>query len=151
MPGASRRYGLLLPHFGEQATRPRLMRAIQQAERYGFDSVWVRDHIVFHPHRMEPQDRTFIDPFIVLGMAAALTERITLGTASIVPHRHPIHTKFGGDDADRTAAGSCRAPIHALQTFHRAAKFSLPGQRRNAQAAIARGLPVQHDRRITGR
>ena len=90
-PG-TRSYGLLLPHFGEHVSRERLLRAGQEAERYGFDAVWVRDHLVFHPHRMEPRDRTFIEPFVALSLVAAVTERITLGTASIVPHRHPIHT-----------------------------------------------------------
>jgi alkanesulfonate monooxygenase SsuD/methylene tetrahydromethanopterin reductase-like flavin-dependent oxidoreductase (luciferase family) len=92
MPDYTRRYGLLLPHFGEHASRELLIHAAQQAERYGFDSVWVRDHSVFHPHRMEPQDRTLIETFVALSLVAANTERITLGTASLVPHRHPIHT-----------------------------------------------------------
>ena len=33
------------------------------ADRLGFDSLWVRDHLVFHPHGMEGTDRTFIEPF----------------------------------------------------------------------------------------
>jgi alkanesulfonate monooxygenase SsuD/methylene tetrahydromethanopterin reductase-like flavin-dependent oxidoreductase (luciferase family) len=41
---------------------------------------------------MEGTDRTFLEPFVVLSAVAAVTERITLGTGSIIPHRHPIYT-----------------------------------------------------------
>lgn len=83
-------YGVLLPHFGSQATRKRLVDGSRQIEKMGFDSVWVRDHIVFHPHEHEDQDRTHVDPMVVLGAIAAATDRITLGTATLIPHRHPI-------------------------------------------------------------
>ena len=43
-------YGLLLPHFGEEADRDKLLKGAQRAEELGFDSVWVRDHLVFEPH-----------------------------------------------------------------------------------------------------
>lgn len=87
-----RQYGLLLPHFGSEATRARMVEAAVQAEQYGFDSVWVRDHLVFHPHAYEDQDRTFIDPIVVLSAIAAVTSGIILATGSLIPHRHPIHT-----------------------------------------------------------
>src|SRR6478736_8692792 len=92
MPDTTRRYGLLLPHFGEQASRDRLIRGAQAAERYGFDSVWVRDHLVFHPHGMEGQDRTHVDPMVTLALVAGVTEKLILGTGSLIPYRHPIHT-----------------------------------------------------------
>lgn len=84
-------YGLLLPHFGEFATRENLLRGARLAERYGFDSVWVRDHLVFHPHGMEGTDRTHIEPMVTLALIAGATERLVLGTGSLIPYRHPIH------------------------------------------------------------
>jgi alkanesulfonate monooxygenase SsuD/methylene tetrahydromethanopterin reductase-like flavin-dependent oxidoreductase (luciferase family) len=87
-----RRYGLLLPHFGEFASRETLIAFALTAERYGFDSVWVRDHIVFHPHGMEGQDRTHVDPLVALSLVAGVTDQLILGTGSLIPHRHPIHT-----------------------------------------------------------
>jgi alkanesulfonate monooxygenase SsuD/methylene tetrahydromethanopterin reductase-like flavin-dependent oxidoreductase (luciferase family) len=84
------RYGLLLPHFGEEADQDLLIEGVRLAERLGFDSVWVRDHLVFHPHGMEGTDRTFIEPFITLSFLAGVTERIGLGAATIIPFRHPI-------------------------------------------------------------
>ncbi len=92
MGGTGYQYGLLLPHFGSQASRRRLIAGTQQAERYGFDSVWVRDHLVYHPHHHEDPDATHVDPFIVLAALASATERITLGLGVLIPHRHPIHT-----------------------------------------------------------
>jgi probable F420-dependent oxidoreductase len=92
MADTTRRYGLLLPHFGEQAARDKLIRGAQKAEQYGFDSVWVRDHLVFHPHKMEGQDRTHVDPMVTLGLVAGVTEKLILGTGSLIPYRHPIHT-----------------------------------------------------------
>src|SRR2546426_3655055 len=91
MADTKRRYGLLLPHFGEHASREHLIRGAQTAERYGFDSVWVRDHLVFHPHGMEGQDRTHVDPIVTLSLIAGATERLILGTGSLIPYRHPIH------------------------------------------------------------
>ena len=83
-------YGVLLPHFGKYASRARLVAGSRQIERYGFDSVWVRDHLVFHPHALEDPDRTHLDPIVVLSAIAGATERLKLGTATLIPHRHPI-------------------------------------------------------------
>ena len=41
------KFGLLLPHFGEEASREKLLEGSKLAEDKGFDSVWVRDHLVF--------------------------------------------------------------------------------------------------------
>jgi len=90
MGDRTRRYGFLMPHFGEHANRANLIKGAQLAERLGFDSLWVRDHLVFHPHGMEGHDRTHIDPMVSLGLMAGATERITLGTGSLIPYRHPI-------------------------------------------------------------
>ncbi len=84
------RFGLLLPHFGVEADQDLLIEGAQLADRLGFDSLWVRDHLVFHPHGMEGTDRTFIEPYITLTYLAAKTEKIGLGAATIIPFRHPI-------------------------------------------------------------
>ncbi len=88
------RFGLLLPHFGVEADQDMLVEGAQLADRLGFDSIWVRDHLVFHPHGMEGTDRTFIEPFLTLAYLAAKTERIGLGAATIIPFRHPILTAY---------------------------------------------------------
>jgi alkanesulfonate monooxygenase SsuD/methylene tetrahydromethanopterin reductase-like flavin-dependent oxidoreductase (luciferase family) len=87
------RYGLLLPHFGEAADRDKLLKGAARAEQLGFDSVWVRDHLVFEPHgEMEKPDRTFYDALTTLTAIGAVTEHIQLGTGSLIPFRHPLVT-----------------------------------------------------------
>lgn len=88
------RFGLLLPHFGEEADQDLLIEGAQLADRLGFDSLWVRDHLVFHPHGMEGTDRTFIEPFVTLTYLAAKTDRIGLGAATVIPFRHPINLAY---------------------------------------------------------
>jgi alkanesulfonate monooxygenase SsuD/methylene tetrahydromethanopterin reductase-like flavin-dependent oxidoreductase (luciferase family) len=87
------KFGLLLPHFGEQASKEKLLDGSRRAEELGFDSVWVRDHLVFEPHgEMEKPNRTFYDALTTLTAIGAVTERIELGTGSLIPFRHPLTT-----------------------------------------------------------
>jgi alkanesulfonate monooxygenase SsuD/methylene tetrahydromethanopterin reductase-like flavin-dependent oxidoreductase (luciferase family) len=87
------KYGLLLPHFGEQADRAKLLDGARRAEELGFHSVWVRDHLVFEPHgEMEKPNRTFYDALTTLTAIGAVTSTIELGTGSLIPFRHPLVT-----------------------------------------------------------
>jgi len=87
------KFGLLLPHFGEEASKEKLLEGSKLAEDLGFDSVWVRDHLVFEPHgEMEKPNRTFYDALTTLTAIGAVTERIELGTGSLIPFRHPLIT-----------------------------------------------------------
>jgi alkanesulfonate monooxygenase SsuD/methylene tetrahydromethanopterin reductase-like flavin-dependent oxidoreductase (luciferase family) len=87
------KYGLLLPHFGEEADREKLLEGSRRAEELGFDSVWVRDHLVFEPHgEMEKPNRTFYDALTTLTAIGAVTKKIELGTGSLIPFRHPLIT-----------------------------------------------------------
>jgi alkanesulfonate monooxygenase SsuD/methylene tetrahydromethanopterin reductase-like flavin-dependent oxidoreductase (luciferase family) len=87
------KYGLLLPHFGEEADREKLLEGSKRAEELGFDSVWVRDHLIFEPHgEMEKPNRTFYEALTTLTAIGAVTERIELGTGSLIPFRHPLET-----------------------------------------------------------
>jgi probable F420-dependent oxidoreductase len=83
-------YGVLLPHFGRYVTAERMRNAGPMIESLGFDSVFVRDHVIQIPHEHEDPDVTFIDAFVVLSTVAATTTDLKLGTAVLVPHRHPI-------------------------------------------------------------
>jgi probable F420-dependent oxidoreductase len=84
------KFGLLLPHFGEYGSIERCVEGARKAEEYGFDSVWVRDHLVFEPHGMEGHNNTHIEGLVVLAALASVTKKLSLGTATIIPHRHPI-------------------------------------------------------------
>lgn len=85
------KYGLLLPHFGEEAHRGKLLLGARRAEALGFDSLWVRDHLIYEPHgEMERPDRTFYEALTTLTAVGAVTTRIGLGTAALIPFRHPL-------------------------------------------------------------
>lgn len=87
------KFGLLLPHFGEEASKEKLLEGSKLAEDKGFDSVWVRDHLVFEPHgEMEKANRTFYDALTTLTAIGAVTNKIELGTGSLIPFRHPLLT-----------------------------------------------------------
>ena len=85
------KFGLLLPHFCEHASIAKCLEGAMRAEAYGFDSLWVRDHLVFEPHGIEGGDNTHIEGFLVLSAIAAVTKTISLGTSMAICHRHPIH------------------------------------------------------------
>ena len=89
------KFGLLLPHFGEYADYDRIIDGSRRAEELGFDSVWVRDHLLFQPHgEFESADKDFFEPLTVLTAVGAVTQRITLGTATLIPYRHPLVAAF---------------------------------------------------------
>ncbi|MGH7931323.1 MAG: LLM class flavin-dependent oxidoreductase, partial [Candidatus Binatia bacterium] len=67
------------------------LEGAKRAEAYGFDSVWVRDHLVFEPHGIEGSDNTHIEGLLVLSAIAAITDTLSLGTSMAICHRHPIH------------------------------------------------------------
>jgi probable F420-dependent oxidoreductase len=85
------KFGLLLPHFCEHAWVANCLEGARRAEGYGFDSLWVRDHLVFEPHGIEGSDNTHIEGLLTLSAVAAVTTRISLGTSMAICHRHPIH------------------------------------------------------------
>ena len=70
----------------------------REAERLGFESIWVPDHPVapvhvtsYSPTFEGGQVPGFLDPFVSLGMASAVTSSIKLGTGVVlVPERNPI-------------------------------------------------------------
>lgn len=85
------KFGLLLPHFGEHADRDKLLDGSKLAEELGFDSVWVRDHLAFEPHKeMEKADNSFYEALTTLTAIGAVTKGIELGTGSLIPFRHPL-------------------------------------------------------------
>ena len=83
-------YGVLVPHFGQAATPARVLGSGELAEHAGFDAVWVRDHLLWEPHGMEGDDRTFVESLTVLAGIAARTSHIVLGTAVLIPIRWPL-------------------------------------------------------------
>lgn len=104
-PEAQRSYGLLLPHFGEHASRQSIADGALLAERLGFDAAWVRDHVVYRPHHYEDHDPLFLDPLVVLGVIAGATTHIGLATGCLIPYRHPIQSARSLSSLDFLAGG----------------------------------------------
>jgi alkanesulfonate monooxygenase SsuD/methylene tetrahydromethanopterin reductase-like flavin-dependent oxidoreductase (luciferase family) len=74
--------GVQLAHAGRLARAGAVRRAATAAEAVGFDSVWVLDRLVV------PADA--LDPLGVLAYAAAVTERVRLGTTVLGPWDRPV-------------------------------------------------------------
>jgi alkanesulfonate monooxygenase SsuD/methylene tetrahydromethanopterin reductase-like flavin-dependent oxidoreductase (luciferase family) len=92
------KFGVLLLHFGHTASRETVIDQAPKLEKWGFDSVWVRDHLMFQPHGFEKPSTVFMEPFSTLTAIAAITTKLVVGTATIIPFRHPLVTSqlFGG-------------------------------------------------------
>ena len=84
------KYGVHLPHAGEQATPTLVRRHAERADALGFEDVWVSEHIIV-PRDKFPRSPLFFDPVLSLTWAAAVTKRVRLGTSVLVlPMRHPL-------------------------------------------------------------
>lgn len=105
-PGAMT-IGVITPLEGFTGAIPTLHRhaeIIEQAEQAGFSTVWVRDVPLLDPSFGDTGQ--VFDTWTYLGYLAARTQRIALGTASIVlPLRHPIHTAKAAASVDQLSGG----------------------------------------------
>lgn len=83
-------YGIHLPQYGRVASGEAVSQAARHAEELGFADVWVSDHIV-HPAEQSYPSPFLLDPFATLSWAAAVTERVRLGTSVlVVPQHNPV-------------------------------------------------------------
>ncbi len=91
--------GLTLPQLGAHITREAVRSFCEAAERLGFASLWVQEHLLFAlepsaPYAARPglavpdAYRTTFAPLELLSMASAWTERVTLGTGILVGGYH---------------------------------------------------------------
>lgn len=92
--------------FASPVATPEYIEAFARgAEQRGFAEIWVAEHVVlFDEHASPyPYDRSgrfpitgeagLLDPFPTLGLLAAVTERIRIGTGiCLVPQRNPVYT-----------------------------------------------------------
>jgi probable F420-dependent oxidoreductase len=84
------RIGIHLPQYGGAAAPSAIGRAARHAEALGFDDVWVSDHTVQPAGQNYPSPYLF-DPLVALTWAAAVTERVGLGTSVlVVPTHNPV-------------------------------------------------------------
>jgi len=93
-----------------------VVRLAREVEDRGFDSLYLPEHTHIPVSRVTPpptgdaelaeEYRRTLDPFVALAGAAAVTERITLGTGILLPaQREPIVTAKAAATLDLMAAG----------------------------------------------
>lgn len=120
------RIGAKLPNSGPlplEAGIPALARTLEGA---GFDSLWVSDHIVLpreirsrYPFAADGKatwatDTPWLDPIVALALAAAVTERVRLGTAVLVlPLRNPVVLAKQAASIDAASGGRLELGVGA--------------------------------------
>ena len=78
------------PQFREPVTAGDVRALAHAAEDGGADDVWVSDHVILPRGSTRPPE-LFHDALTVLTWAAAVTDRVGLGTSVLVaPYRHPV-------------------------------------------------------------
>lgn len=88
-------YGVTLTGVGPMADPDKLRRAARQADRLGFHSLWLWDHVTFPAKAPEKSpfsaETPFLAPIPMLAYLAAETKQIRLGTGVLLlALRHPL-------------------------------------------------------------
>lgn len=84
------KFGVILPSFGEQASRLTLVDTALAAESHGFESVWVTDHLAL-PEVDADRFGHIFEALTTLGYVAGCTSRVRLGVSALVlPQRNPV-------------------------------------------------------------
>ena len=136
------RFGLLLPHFGEHASVADCLDGAKRAEAYGFDSVWVRDHLVFKPHQIEGGNNTHIEGMLLLAAISSVTAKIRLGTAMTICHRHPIHLAQLGASLSTLSGGRLILGIGLGGFAHEFAAAGWPPDLRERAALVKANVEI---------
>jgi alkanesulfonate monooxygenase SsuD/methylene tetrahydromethanopterin reductase-like flavin-dependent oxidoreductase (luciferase family) len=124
-------FGLLLPsgraHLDAGYTAPGIIETAVEAERLGFDSVWAGDTLALAP----------IDPLTLLGAIATVTDRVTLGTAALLPAlRDPLLTANTLTSLDLLSGGRIVVGVGAGFPGRSEVEFDwarVPWERRNTR------------------
>ena len=99
-------FGISIPHLGGVASLEAVTRVGQEAEAMGYDSAWVSDHIVVPQVHVERFGSDIYDPLVVLSYLAAQTNRIKLGTSTLIlPYRNPVYLAKAASTLDVLSNG----------------------------------------------
>lgn len=130
-------------------------------EELGFDSYWAPDHVVFfdefgskYPHSDDgtfgfKQDQGLLEPLMVLQAAAAVTNRIRLGTSvEIITERHPVERAKHITTLDHFSGGRFDYGVGIGWNREEYAAVGVPWERRGARAdeyiQVMKSLWTQH-------
>ena len=98
-------FGIRVPNSGPLSSKENIVRAAQNSEELGFDTVWLHDHVVWssemHRHHIssgateaitDAQEANFFECMTTMSYLAAKTKDIQIGVACLVmPLRNPIY------------------------------------------------------------
>jgi probable F420-dependent oxidoreductase len=83
--------GLTLPNYRGSASATNIVEIAERADRLGFHSVWVADHVVIPTGYVANMGSTMFETHTTLSVVAARTRRIKLGCSVMpTPYRHPL-------------------------------------------------------------
>lgn len=160
------RIGAKLPNSGPLPLEigvPAMARALEQS---GFDSLWVSDHIVMpetigshYPFAADGRATwstatPYLDALVALALAAAVTDRVRLGTAVLVlPLRHPVELAKQAASIDVASDGRLELAVGAGWLAEEFEALNVPFKGRGARMvewieimrACWTGRPSGHD------
>ncbi|EMT5434531.1 TIGR03571 family LLM class oxidoreductase [Stenotrophomonas maltophilia] len=111
-------------------------RIARLADDLGFAALWTRDVPLMVPQGPDAAASALDDPFLWLGMLAAATERIAVGSAAIVlPLRHPLQVAKSALSLDRISDGRF---VLGLGSGDRLEEFAAFGEDLEGRAATFR-------------
>jgi probable F420-dependent oxidoreductase len=85
------KFGIHLPQSGPAASAEAIRAVAVHAEELGFSDVWVSDHVALPKDAKYPPSSYILEPLVALTWAAAVTDRVRLGTTVLVlPLRPPV-------------------------------------------------------------
>jgi alkanesulfonate monooxygenase SsuD/methylene tetrahydromethanopterin reductase-like flavin-dependent oxidoreductase (luciferase family) len=127
-------FGLLLPHFTAHASRETIFESAKRADGYGFDSLWVRDHLFISPDHREHggiSDPGFVtEAPLTLGALTGVTSHVRLGSAVVTPHRNGLKVAQLFSTLDYLSGGRTILGIGAGWDAHEFASVGLPFDKR---------------------
>lgn len=118
------RLGLNVPNFGPETDAASLLGWARFAERHGFDTLVVSDHVAPTREIVDLYPPPFYDPFVLLAWIAGMTSTLNLAISVVVlPYRHPlltarmsaiVHELSGGRFRLGVGSGWARSEFEAL-------------------------------------
>ena len=98
-------FGIRVPNSGPLSSKENIVKAAQDSEELGFDTIWLHDHVVWssemHRHHIssgaaealtDTQEANFFECMTTMSYLAAKTRDIQIGVACLVmPLRNPIY------------------------------------------------------------
>lgn len=130
------RFGLNAINFGPGTDPGSLRGWARFAEEAGFHFLMISDHVAITPDVQQAFPAPFYDPFVSLGLIAALTSRIEIGTTvTILPYRHPLLTARMAANLDQLSGGRFILGVGAGWATQEFAALGVPFTQRGALAS----------------